>query len=1481
MSPRQTFQFAQRHRLRRRDDRVYDRPLRLEYLEARRVLTSMMDWADLVDRYPYALYADETLETPGLVGSYVDASLRTVDELDWRVTQSIAGSRIDFPFLFGNDGWGARSEVGLSGGTDADWDDFSVQWDGVLDVLCDDIRLATRGDDGSRMWIDINGDGVFSATDGELVDNGWGTSHPLQVGQESPSLAAGLYDVRIQYENDTGPNRFHLADDPTVRLRPRDTFRLFVDEGLTTPGLTGSYIDHSLWAVDELDWRQTRVIDGTRIDPKIDFTDNSWGNRDEVGLTHGTDENWDYFSVQWDGYLEVFKDGTCIRTRSDDGSRMWIDANQDGVFDSEAGELTNNAWGYTHGAMNSPPSLTLPVGVYQIRVQYYDWNNDNVMQLLDVPRDMLRVAYVIPSNRIPQLHGEASLAYTVGLYQEWYRDQMERNGFGSKSFVYESYADDVTPVIHTVYVEEDDAYLREDIWGRVRSALGSAGVSTTTRGQVWFMVPEIHLQLADSSLIGGVALGGNWYGSASDPGEAMRSSAALQFMNPVSMGDDRLYDGMVMPEIGPYPFVEGVTFSWTARGTISGLSSVVTGAGLHELSHGFGLGHYFRNDSTFHGNVQGNGFRGFRNEVYPDRYPLDETRLPYAGALKLNVSTYFNGRHAGDTDDTSRPEVTMDTSGAYIPDNGLLEIAFTASDPEGLAVALLAGPTGVIGELELSGTEYSGVIGTPIYTPDATDNYKIVVYDVHGNRQEASAQITVSSGFNQAPRPFFKILPSTVMAGSEVVLDASGTSDADESAATLLVEWDLNGDGIFDTPPTTEKTYTIPSASEGNWLIRCRVTDAQGDSAISTPIALRVHEPLLDIELDGTNYAVPLESYVSQDEEATTLEIENAGATLLMAGNTWKKLAVNYDVTANTVLEFDFQSSREGEIHAIGFDNDDVPVSGDPFFQLYGSEPWWADQDFHDYDPSATNTYDAASAFSITNGNPNGVWGYGYRSTLGAEYVAYDRAQKPIFGAWTSVDGSSWNRSEGTNPSVFHNDSDADWSYSSVDLFAGELALHPGASGQYSIVRFTAPTTGSYYLDSEFAGRDRSIGTTTDVHVLVNGSSVFDESINGYLASRSFAGQVNLVSGQTVDFAVGGGSDGYVGDTTALSATLGGLQHYKIPVGEYFTGTFSHLVLANDDDAAVLGASAYSNVRIYEAPAIANLSPADGANGVALAADLEIVFDKDVQKGIGNIIIRRSSDGSVVESIDVAGGQVTIAGATVTIDLSVTLDEVTDYYVEVDAGAFADLAGNHFLGISGNTVWNFTTGDFTAPTVTDIRIGDGLTQRSVVRSMAITFSEIVAIDTGAFEIIQLGSEASVDVSFTTEEFGSITTATLTFSGDLTEHGSLVDGNYELKIRADRVRDSVGGLDLDGDEDGTAGGDHMFGDELTDNFFRFFGDADGDRDVDNRDFLKFRQSFRKAYPDPAYTWYFDFDGDGDVDNLDFIKFRSRFRRGLPH
>jgi hypothetical protein len=97
---------------------------------------------------------------------------------------------------------------------------------------------------------------------------------------------------------------------------------------------------------------------------------------------------------------------------------------------------------------------------------------------------------------------------------------------------------------------------------------------------------------------------------------------------------------------------------------------------------------------------------------------------------------------------------------------------------------------------------------------------------------------------------------------------------------------------------------------------------------------------------------------------------------------------------------------------------------------------------------------------------------------------------------------------------------------------------------------------------------------------------------------------------------------------------------------------------------------------------------------------------------------------------------------------------------------------------------------------------------------------------------------------------------------------LADGNYTLTVRADRVHDRWG-RELDGDGDGSAGGNRV------DGFHRLFGDSDGDGDVDWLDRQLFRSAFKTNAGEAGYLWYFDFDGDGDVDGPDNGQFNRRF------
>jgi Ca2+-binding RTX toxin-like protein len=105
----------------------------------------------------------------------------------------------------------------------------------------------------------------------------------------------------------------------------------------------------------------------------------------------------------------------------------------------------------------------------------------------------------------------------------------------------------------------------------------------------------------------------------------------------------------------------------------------------------------------------------------------------------------------------------------------------------------------------------------------------------------------------------------------------------------------------------------------------------------------------------------------------------------------------------------------------------------------------------------------------------------------------------------------------------------------------GELGAHPGNNGEYSLVRWTAPASGSISIAAAFSGLDFVGPTTTDVHVLHNGVSLLDGVVNGYGSGSgpSFSGNVTVAAGDTIDFAVGYGPDSnYYYDTTGIAAII-------------------------------------------------------------------------------------------------------------------------------------------------------------------------------------------------------------------------------------------------------------------------------------------------------------------------------------------------------
>lgn len=75
------------------------------------------------------------------------------------------------------------------------------------------------------------------------------------------------------------------------------------------------------------------------------------------------------------------------------------------------------------------------------------------------------------------------------------------------------------------------------------------------------------------------------------------------------------------------------------------------------------------------------------------------------------------------------------------------------------------------------------------------------------------------------------------------------------------------------------------------------------------------------------------------NQDGGTHQVQDNGATLFIQNNAWKALPLNYTVTPNTVIRFDFRSTVQGEVHGIGFDDNDN-ISYEYTFKVHGTQTW-------------------------------------------------------------------------------------------------------------------------------------------------------------------------------------------------------------------------------------------------------------------------------------------------------------------------------------------------------------------------------------------------------------------------------------------------------------------------------------------------------------------------------------------------------------
>jgi virginiamycin B lyase len=119
--------------------------------------------------------------------------------------------------------------------------------------------------------------------------------------------------------------------------------------------------------------------------------------------------------------------------------------------------------------------------------------------------------------------------------------------------------------------------------------------------------------------------------------------------------------------------------------------------------------------------------------------------------------------------------------------------------------------------------------------------------------------------------------PYTVVRGGTVTLDASGSSDPDQDAATLSYAWDFDGDSQYDDATGMHPVFSAAGLATGSYTVGLLVTDEAGETDTATAVITVAVTALLPDPCDASKTGL----FIGGTQENDLIEVRpsgNAGA---------------------------------------------------------------------------------------------------------------------------------------------------------------------------------------------------------------------------------------------------------------------------------------------------------------------------------------------------------------------------------------------------------------------------------------------------------------------------------------------------------------------------------------------------------------------------------------------------------------------------
>ncbi|HET6595753.1 MAG TPA: hypothetical protein VFG81_09030, partial [Anaerolineales bacterium] len=285
-----------------------------------------------------------------------------------------------------------------------------------------------------------------------------------------------------------------------------------------------------------------------------------------------------------------------------------------------------------------------------------------------------------------------------------------------------------------------------------------------------------------------------------------------------------------------------------------------------------------------------------------------------------------------------------------------------------------------------------------------------------------------------------------------------------------------------------------------------------------------------------------------------TMTIEDGGNTLHLTGNSWKKISLPYTVTAYTVIEFDFKSPVQGEVHGIGFD-DNQSISSGYTHKLYGTQTWGINVPSYRYASFAPN------------------WRH-YRIPIGEEYTG--NMLYLVFANDHDVSNPT-GESYFSNVQVFEDPSLP--AQPPVEVDFGNYTISPYAgSSESPALNLTIEDNGGALHMVGNGWQKMSLPYTVTSNTVIEFD--YKSSAQGEVQGIGFDADNSRQTEQTFQLY---GTDAWGLNAFQYTGYAPGWKHFRIPVGKYYTGTMRYIFFVNDHDISNPTSENYfRNLSVYE-----------------------------------------------------------------------------------------------------------------------------------------------------------------------------------------------------------------------------------------------------------------------------------------------------------